>query len=109
MRFCKCFAFYRWMLVWAILAVSGTPFASEDPENASLRNEAAAQLEMAISAVQEAERQKALWIPAAEALEEAKAAFGRGEFEQAIKLARDARQFAELGIRQLATPPYRHF
>ena len=109
MRFFSYFSLCPLVLVWAILAVSGTPFASEGPENTSLRNEAAAQLEMAISAVQEAERQKALWIPAAEALEEAKAAFGRGEFEQAIKLARDARQFAELGIRQLANPPYRHF
>ncbi len=44
-----------------------------------------------------------------EALEEAKAAFDRGEFEQAITLARSARQFAELGIKQLAAPPYRHF
>ncbi len=44
-----------------------------------------------------------------EALEEAKVAFDRGEFEQAIKLARSARQFAELGIQQLAAPPYRHF
>ncbi|NIO42991.1 MAG: hypothetical protein GTO41_24230 [Burkholderiales bacterium] len=62
-----------------------------------------------MSAVEEARRGKALWIPAVEALEEAKAAFGRGEFEQAIKLARVATQFARFGIDQLETPPYRHF
>ncbi|UCH48158.1 MAG: hypothetical protein JSU95_19365 [Betaproteobacteria bacterium] len=89
--------------------ISGTALASEDPENTSLRSEAATQLEMAITAVEEAARRKALWIPAEEALQKAKAAFDRGEFEHAIKLARDARQFAELGIKQLETPPYRHF
>lgn len=62
-----------------------------------------------MGAVQEAERRKALWIPAIEALEDAKAAFDRGDFERSIELARSARQFAELGIKQLAAPPYRHF
>ena len=109
MRFCRYFFFSRCLVVWLMMAVSGTAFASEGPENTSLRNEAATELEMAITAIQEAEQRKALWIPAVEALEEAKAAFDRGEFEQAIKAARSARQFAKLGIEQRAAPPYRHF
>ncbi len=109
MRFCRYFCFCCGLLAWVIVAVSGTALASGDPENTSLRNEAATELAKAVRTVQEAEHHKALWIPAVEALEEAKVAFDRGEFEQAIKLARSARQFAELGIKQLAAPPYRHF
>ena len=109
MRFCRYFSFSRWLVVWLMVAVSGTAFASEGPENTSLRNEAARELEMAITAVQKARQRKALWIPAVEALDKAGAAFDRGEFRTAIELARSARQFAELGIKQLAAPPYRHF
>ncbi|UCD68326.1 MAG: hypothetical protein JSW48_16400 [Betaproteobacteria bacterium] len=109
MKFRVRFDLCRWFVIWAALAISGTALASEASEKSLLRNEAVAQLEMAISAVQEAERRKALWIPAAEALDEARAAFDLGEFVQSIELARSARQFAELGIKQLAAPPYRHF
>ena len=92
-----------------ILAFSGTAFASGDPEQTSLRTHAARELEMAVSAVDEAARKKALWIPAETALDDARAAFARGDLEQAGNLARTARRFAELGIKQLATPPYRHY
>ena len=109
MRICNHFVVPRWLLVWAVLAISGTAFASGDPEQTSLRTDAARELEMAVSAVDEAARKKALWIPAEQALDGAKAAFARGDFEQAITLARSARRFAELGIKQLATPPYRHY
>jgi len=98
-----------WFVAWIVTAVVGTAFASEDPERTSLRADAAHQLEMAVSAVDEAARRKALWIPAREALDEATAAYGRGDFEQAITQARTARRFAELGIKQLEYPPYRHF
>ena len=40
---------------------------------------------------------------------QARAAFERGDYELAISQARDARRFAELGIRQLDFPPYQHF
>lgn len=103
------FAVFRWLFTCALLAISGTGFASEDPEAASLRSHAAHQLELAVSAVDEAARKKALWIPAVKALDEARAAFASGDFEQAVKLARAARQFAALGMRQLEAPPYRHF
>ncbi len=92
-----------------MLAVSGTALASGEPDHTSLRKDAARQLKIATAAVDEAASKKALWIPAAEALEEAKIAFERGDFEQAISQARMARQFAELGIKQLDYPPYRHF
>ena len=109
MRFFGFFTAGRWLLPWAVLAITGTAFASESAEQTSLREDAASQLEMAFSAVDEAARQNALWIPAREAADNAKAAFDRGDYEQAITQARTAKQFAELGVRQLDYPPYRHF
>ena len=103
------FAVAGWFMAWIITGVTGTALASEDPERTSLRADAVHQLEMAVSAVDEATRRKALWIPAKEALDEATQAFARGDFEQAIVKARTAKRFAELGIRQLEYPPYRHF
>lgn len=99
----------RRYLVLAMLAVSGTALASGDPDHTSLRKVAADQLEVATAAVDEAARRNALWVPAVEALDNAKIAFERGEFEQAIRQARMARRFAELGIKQFDYPPYRHF
>ena len=84
-------------------------FASEDPQQTSLRSDANALLDGARSAVEEAARRKALWIPAQEALEGASDAYARGDYKEAILLARRARRFAELGLEQLDSPPYRHF
>jgi hypothetical protein len=103
---------YRWLypfLALAVALVSGTALASGDSDHTSLRKDAARELEIAIAAVDEATRRKALWIPAVDALESAKTAYETGDFEQVIEQARMATEFAELGIRQLGYPPYRPF
>lgn len=98
-----------WFAVWMASAVTGTAFASASGEETSLRVEAAARVEMAFSAIDKAASRKALWIPAQEAAESARAAFERGDYELAIAHACTAIKLAELGIRQLDYPPYRHF
>lgn len=98
-----------WFVAWLVSAVTGTAFASGSHEQTSLRADAAATVKMALSAIEEAADQNALWIPAKEAADNAQAAFERGEYELAIAHARTATRFAELGIKQLDYPPYRHF
>lgn len=103
---------YRWiypLLALAMTAISGTALASGDADHTSLRKDAAQELEIAIAAVDEAAQKDALWIPAAKALDNAKSAFERGDFQQVIEQARMATEFAELGIKQLGYPPYRPF
>jgi hypothetical protein len=100
---------FRWLFCWVILAISGTALASAESEQAPLRRNAAIELETASAAIDEAARKKALWIPAVEAIEDARAAFDEGDFEHAIELARTAKKLAQLGIRQLDYPPYRQF
>ena len=99
----------RWLFLWLLLAATGTAFASGSNDQASLREDAANSVEIAISAIEEAAQRKALWIPAKEAADNAREAFERGDYELAIAHARTATRFAELGIRQLDYPPYRHF
>lgn len=98
-----------WFAVWMTLAVTGTALASGNGEETSLRAKAAARVEMAFSAIDRAASQKALWIPAQEAADSARAAFEQGDYELAIAHARTAIELAELGIRQTGYPPYRHF
>lgn len=103
---------YRWiypLLALALAFISGTALASGGSDHTSLRKDAARELEIAVAAVDEATRREALWIPAVEALANAKTAFEAGDFEQVIEQARMATEFAELGIRQLGYPPYRPF
>lgn len=109
MRVFHCFTITLKAMLWAVLAITGTALASQAPEQTSLRAEAVKSLEAASSAIVAAERRNALWIPAREAANNARAAFERGDYELAISQARTARRFAELGIRQLDFPPYRHF
>ncbi len=91
-----------------ILMFSGTGFASQSGDEASLRSDARVELGNAIAAVAEANRREALWIPAQRALANAKAAFARGDFQEAISQAHVAQRFAQLGIDQLDSAPYRH-
>ena len=98
-----------WFAVWMASAITGTAFASGNDEETSLRATAAARVEMAFSAIDRAASLKALWIPAQEAADSARAAFERGDYELAIAQARTAIKLAELGIRQVDYPPYRHF
>ncbi len=67
------------------------------------------ELDKATAAVAEAGRRGALWIPAQKALENAMAAFARGDHEKAISEARAAQRFVELGINQLDAEPYQQF
>jgi hypothetical protein len=97
------------LLASVMLAISGTALASGDSDHTSLRKDAARELEIATAAVDEAARKDALWIPAVDALDNAKSAFERGDFEQTVEQARMAKAFAELGIKQLGYPPYRPF
>ena len=97
------------VLALALAALSGTALASGNADHTSLRNEAAGELEIATAAVDEAARKQALWIPARDALENARTAFKQGKFEQSIEQARVAKEFARLGINQLGYPPYRPF
>jgi len=98
-----------WLVMLVMLAITGTAFASEDHKRTSTRENAVSSLKAAQSAIEEAERRNALWIPAREASDAARAAFERGDYELAITQARAATRFAELGIRQIDYPPYRHF
>jgi hypothetical protein len=95
--------------LWLVLTLTGTAFASGNDEQTSLRADAANSVELAFLAVEQAARQNALWIPAKEAADHARAAFERGDYELAIRHARSATRFAALGIRQLDYPPYQHF
>lgn len=89
-----------------ILSFSGMAFASQEGTGTSLRSDACGELGMAVAAVTEADRSGALWIPAQTALDEAKAAFARGDYREAISQAQLAQRFAELGIKQLNSAPY---
>jgi len=109
MRVFRYYTLSCWFVAWLLSTGTGTAFASGSHEQTSLRADAAARVEMAFSAIEEAARQNALWIPAKEAANDARAAFERGDYELAIAHARTATEFAELGIRQLDYPPYRHF
>jgi len=97
------------LLASIMMAISGTALASGGSDHTSLRKEAARELEVATAAVDEAARKEALWIPAVDALDNARLAFERGEFGQVIEQARMAKELAELGIKQLGYPPYRPF
>ena len=97
------------VLALALTVASGTALASGNPDHTVLRNEAAEALKIATAAVDEAVRNEALWIPAQDALENARTAFEQGDFEQVIEQARVAKEFAELGIKQLGYPLYRPF
>ena len=109
MRGFRHYALSCWLVAWLASTVTGTAFASGGNEQTSLRADAAARVEMAFSAIEEAARLNALWIPAREAADNARAAFERGNYELAIAQARIAARFSELGIGQLDYPPYRHF
>lgn len=93
----------------AILVVSGTAFASQSGDETSPGRDARAELGKAVAAVAEADRRGALWIPAQRALENAQAAFARGDHKEALAQARLAQRFVELGINQLDSEPYQHF
>lgn len=93
----------------AILVISGTAFASQSGDETPLGRDARAELDKAVAAVAEADRRGALWIPAQTALENAKAAFARGDHKEAIAQAQVALRFVELGINQLDSEPYQHF
>ncbi|MEX0958413.1 MAG: hypothetical protein WDZ63_03910 [Burkholderiales bacterium] len=56
------------------------------------------------AAVARAEALRALWTNAQEALDRAREAYSQGNFAAAQDAARDAREFAELGIAQLKYP-----
>jgi len=102
----------RWiypLLALAVTVISGTALASGDADHTLLRENAAQELEIATAAVDEAAQKEALWIPAMDALDNARMAFERGDFPQVIEQARMATEFAELGIKQLSYPPYRPF
>lgn len=102
----------RWIypfLGLALTLISGTALASGNPDHTSLREQAAKELEVATAAVDEAAQKTALWIPAQDALENARTAFEQGKFEKVIEQARMAKEFAELGIQQLEYAPYRPF
>ena len=109
MRGFRSYALSCWFVAWLAFTVTGTAFASGSHEQTSLREDAATCVEMAFSAIDEALSQNALWIPAKEAAENARVAFESGDYELAITHAHTAKKFAELGIRQLDYPPYRHF
>jgi hypothetical protein len=89
-----------------MLMSSGTGFASEADGGTSLRSDARVELGKAVAAVAEATRKGALWIPAQRALVNAKAAFARGDHQEAISQARIAQRFTELGMDQLDSAPY---
>lgn len=88
-----------------ILAFSGTGFASESGNETSLCSDARMELGKAVAAVAEASRRGTLWIPAQNALENAKDAFARGDHQEAIAHAQKAQRFAELGINQRDSEP----
>jgi hypothetical protein len=92
-----------------ILVISGTAFASQSGDETSPGSDARAELDKAVAAVAEANRRGALWIPAQRALENAQAAFARGDHKEAIAQARLAQRFVELGIDQLDSDPYNAF
>ena len=97
------------VVVGLILVFSGTGFASQSGNHTSLCRDTRAELGKAVAAVAEASRRDALWIPAQEALESAKAAFKRGDHKETILYARMALHFVELGLKQRDTGPYQHF
>jgi len=87
----------------AVLAWRGTLAAGESaPERDAARVEVAA----AERAVEEASRQRALWTTARDAMQDARAALKKGDFGTAIRLARFAKEQAELGISQLRYPRF---
>ncbi len=90
-----------------ILSISGTAFASQEGNGTSLRSDACAALGKAVAVVAEADRRGALWIPAQAALDDARAAFARGDYREAIAKAQLAQRFAELGIEQLDSAPFK--
>ena len=91
-----------------VIMFSGTSLASQSEDVASLRSDACLALDNAVTAVAEASRRGALWIPAQTALERARSAYERGDHQRAILHAQKAQRFAELGIIQLGSKPYQH-
>jgi hypothetical protein len=92
-----------------ILMVSGTAFASQSADETLLVRDVRAELNKAVAMVAEAKRRGALWLSAQTALENAKAAFARGDLKEAVSQAQLAQRFVELGIDQLKSEPYKAF
>ena len=90
-----------------MLMFLGTGFASQSGDVTSLQSDARVEIDRAEAAVADADRRGALWIPAQSALVNAKAAFARGDHQEAIVQARIAQRFTELGIDQLDSAPYK--
>jgi hypothetical protein len=63
-------------------------------------------LEAAEQAVQAAARERALWTTALSALVEARAAFGKAQYDAAARAAALAEELAKLGIAQRREPPF---
>ncbi len=72
------------------------------------RERAARALADAQVTVERAAAARALWLPAQQAMEQARAEFSRGDFTAAERDALAAKDYAELGLRQLEYPPYRY-
>lgn len=75
-----------------------------DTENARVIANRA--LSAAEASVAQAASKKALWTVAVEALDRARAAYAKEDFERAASEANTARDFAELGIAQTCYPAF---
>lgn len=91
-----------WSVLALGLAASGIP-AGETVVPAADRGARAA-VEQAERAVTRARNARALWTVAEQALGTARQALANGRYDLAIEQARQAREFAELGIAQKDFP-----
>jgi hypothetical protein len=95
------------ILLWIALAIGTAPAQPSSGQCASAdKEQSAAALAEAETAVGRAAAAHALWLPAQEAIAKARRAHAGGDYRTACREARSARDFAQLGMDQLKQPLY---